>query len=1110
MSSLKTKFKQAFTTLLALAMLLAIAPVLPGSLSYAADNSSTYLELYTDASATEMTDEYSIDDLAIYIRANSAEEDENWPWLGLYEGALTSDTWSTSNLSMIWAYSDTSYGPQSVAYNGDNAVDLLGNGNSQGFGNEYSLSDIAPGTYTIILFKSYYDYGPIAYKQFTIKESSLPPVDFTIETDKTEYSASEPITVTTQYSGNGAWVGLYNGTKAKTDDFDDSYIDYYYCKDTNNGVANLTEKIKMTEDGDYTVALFSSGYNVEDVANFYAETPKLSLNKEGNPAKYKYGEPVLVSAKSGNPGAWVGVFEVGGEGFPDTYYGRFDVNSTATEVDILNKVSEAGNSLEYGKQYRLYLTQPIGGNPTDWVRNIKFELLTTYGDPTWQWDENFTTATATFTAKHDSSITKSVVVTGDGITSVVTKEATEDEEGIKTHTATITADMIDFATENDPPFTDSAEEAIPKLSHQHVISPVAAKDPTCTEPGHTAYYKCSGCNKFFKDADGNEEIEDKNSVVIKALGHDWSDWTKDQATYDDKNATRTHSRVCNREGCGVKETENCTFTHQPSSDPDIELYTCTDCGGQYEEVTVPVIKIEKSEYKYGEDIKVNVDINGHTEGWIALYHKGDAYYTSLMWYYPHVYPEKVLQTIDGQTDTGNQNLGEFSWDDKGNLPIGDYKLVYVTYPEKPYKLVGKPVYFSVVKEKKSEEITLEPTCTEPGNKHIVYDDDTEEDIEIPALGHDPKEEWTYIAEEKAHYHACSRCDEKLNKTACTFDDGKVTKEPTVKEEGEMTYTCTVCGGIYIEAIPTLVESGVKRVYGSTRYQTAILQANELKALLKVDKFDAVIVATGKNFADALSGAYLGYVKKAPILLVDGSSINEVKDYIKKNLVSGGTIYLLGGEAVVPSDVTAGMSEFTPKRLFGATRYETNIEILKEAGVKSEDVMICDGNNFADSLSASAAKRPIFLVNKSLNQTQRDYLDTLRTRKYYLVGGTGALPEALESDINTNFGGTTRLGGKDRYETSVKIAEALFSAPSKAVLAYGDNYPDGLCGGTLAAYMEAPLLLVRNDKAATTEGYISSEEVKSGIVLGGPSLISDDSTRSIFGLNDTDQIYVVDK
>ena len=41
----------------------------------------------------------------------------------------------------------------------------------------------------------------------------------------------------------------------------------------------------------------------------------------------------------------------------------------------------------------------------------------------------------------------------------------------------------------------------------------------------------------------------------------------------------------------------------------------------------------------------------------------------------------------------------------------------------------------------------------------------------------------------------------------------------------------------------------------------------------VEKFDAIIIATGKNFADALSGSYLAVVKNAPILLTNGKEDN---------------------------------------------------------------------------------------------------------------------------------------------------------------------------------------------------------------------------------------------
>ena len=54
-----------------------------------------------------------------------------------------------------------------------------------------------------------------------------------------------------------------------------------------------------------------------------------------------------------------------------------------------------------------------------------------------------------------------------------------------------------------------------------------AKDPTCTESGNIAYYYCSGCNHYFTDRDGNNEI-DRQGTILYPLGHDWeSDFTID-------------------------------------------------------------------------------------------------------------------------------------------------------------------------------------------------------------------------------------------------------------------------------------------------------------------------------------------------------------------------------------------------------------------------------------------------------------------------------------------------------------------------------------------------------------------------------------------------------
>ena len=83
-------------------------------------------------------------------------------------------------------------------------------------------------------------------------------------------------------------------------------------------------------------------------------------------------------------------------------------------------------------------------------------------------------------------------------------------------------------------------EAIPyRPLAAHSLTPVAAKPATCTDNGNKAYYVCSGCSKWFEDATGNVEITDHSSVVLTALGHDYTEKVMDDAH---KKATATDCR----------------------------------------------------------------------------------------------------------------------------------------------------------------------------------------------------------------------------------------------------------------------------------------------------------------------------------------------------------------------------------------------------------------------------------------------------------------------------------------------------------------------------------------------------------------------------------------
>ena len=300
--------------------------------------------------------------------------------------------------------------------------------------------------------------------------------------------------------------------------------------------------------------------------------------------------------------------------------------------------------------------------------------------------------------------------------------------------------------------------------------------------------------------------------------------------------------------------------------------------------------------------------------------------------------------------------------------------------------------------------------------------------------------------------------------------------------------------------------GLFRLKGKNRYLTGLAIANELKAVLGVEKFSTVVVAYGEKFPDALTGSYLAAIHDAPILLTDKSVDNDVVNYIRQNLVQGGKVYILGGTAAVTQAFEDSVKShgYDVERLKGKNRYETNLAILAEAGVDTEtEILIATGANYADSLSASATGLPMLLVDKELTADQVSFLEGT-SKKFAILGGTAAVSAEIEAAL-ARIGTVERVKGKSRYETSVVIAQRYFENPEAIVLAYGEAFPDGLCGGPLAIQVGAPLILTHNDKLVAADEYVQA--VASGYVTGGTARLSDETVREIFDVDATTEIVV---
>ncbi|MBQ7247819.1 MAG: cell wall-binding repeat-containing protein [Lachnospiraceae bacterium] len=303
-------------------------------------------------------------------------------------------------------------------------------------------------------------------------------------------------------------------------------------------------------------------------------------------------------------------------------------------------------------------------------------------------------------------------------------------------------------------------------------------------------------------------------------------------------------------------------------------------------------------------------------------------------------------------------------------------------------------------------------------------------------------------------------------------------------------------------------SNMVRSSGKTRYETALQTAEKLKTALNVSRFDTIIVACGDKFPDALAASFLAAKRQAPIIIVGatGSGQDKVAEFIGSSLAEGGQVYILGGTGAVPESTETLLRSVASnvRRLSGKSRFETNLSILAEAGTDGEStLLISNGGNYADALSASALGKPILLVDKdrkALTAEQSAFVSGSSFDKFVILGGTGSVPAEYEGIFSSLKSGAevTRIGGKTRYETSVNIAKQFFTAPSAVTVATGEAFPDGLTGGSLAYALGSPLILTNTgaNVYALASAYADENTIGNILILGGTGRIPDEVAKAI--------------
>ena len=141
------------------------------------------------------------------------------------------------------------------------------------------------------------------------------------------------------------------------------------------------------------------------------------------------------------------------------------------------------------------------------------------------------------------------------------------------------------------------------LCSGHSIKAVEAKDPTCTEDGNIAHYKCNVCGTLFSDEEGKTEVAYED-VAITALPHSLVKTDRQEETCtEDGNIEYYTCSVCDKLFADEEATTEITIedtvitakghsydsvvTPPTCTEAGYTTHTCANCGDSYVDSEVP-------------------------------------------------------------------------------------------------------------------------------------------------------------------------------------------------------------------------------------------------------------------------------------------------------------------------------------------------------------------------------------------------------------------------------------------------------------------------------------------------------------------------------------------
>ena len=231
---------------------------------------------------------------------------------------------------------------------------------------------------------------------------------------------------------------------------------------------------------------------------------------------------------------------------------------------------------------------------------------------------------------------------------------------------------------------------------------------------------------------------------------------------------------------------------------------------------------------------------------------------------------------------------------------------------------------------------------------------------------------------------------------------------------------------------------VTRYGGADRYATSLLVAEAFAANAGIS-VDAVVMVSGRSWADAVVAAPIAGALGAPVLMTPpGELRDDAAAFVQR--VGASSVVVVGTEGqpdTVSDEVVTALQGLgvTVERVSGTDRYATaaaaarRLSSVGDMGGLGRTAIVASGEVFADALVAgpfaARGQHPVLLSPKAgLHAQVATYLTEAQIAHVVLMGGTAALSEAVETAVTDLGASVTRLAGATRYDTAVQAAQLV--------------------------------------------------------------------------------------